>query len=319
MDYFTALRVFVRSVELGSFSKAALEEGAKVSTVSRYVGALEADLGVALFNRSTRRLHLTEAGKTFYDHGLQVLASLDEAKAATSALNVVPRGLLRINIPATFGRLHVVPHIDKFLAAYPEINIDATLTDATVDLIEAGADVAVRIGALADSSLIARRLARHHRILVASPAYVQARAAPLRPEDLSEHACLPFALLTTNAWYFRREGVPSTEEPIPVKVSGRFRANDAEALHNAALSGLGIGLLPSWLVGGDIPAGRLIRLLPEWEGLIAVGPERAIWGIYPPKRAVSPKVRAFLDFLHTRFGEPAYWDRPADEPAARNP
>jgi len=143
MDYFAALGAFVRSVELGSFSKAAAETGAKVSTVSRYVSGLEADLGVALFNRSTCGLHLTEAGQSFYERGRQILADLDEARSMTAAFNASPRGLLRINIPSGFGRRHVMPHMKDFLALHPDIKLDATLTDATVDLIDCGADVAV--------------------------------------------------------------------------------------------------------------------------------------------------------------------------------
>ena len=152
MDYFAAMRAFVRSVDLGSFSKAAAEEGVKVSTVSRYVTALEADLGAALLNRSTRSLHLTEAGTTFYQHALPILADVEEARLATTSLNQRPRGVLRINIPGAFGRRHVMPHLKDFLAAYPDIGVDATLTDATVNLIETGTDVAIRIGALADFS-----------------------------------------------------------------------------------------------------------------------------------------------------------------------
>ena len=150
MDYFAAMRAFVRSVDLGSFSKAAGEEGVKVSTVSRHVSALEADLGAALLNRSTRNLHLTEAGATFYRHAIRILGEVEEARTATTSLNQRPRGVLRINIPGAFGRRHVMPHLPDFLAAYPDISVDATLTDATVNLIETGTDVAIRIGTLAD-------------------------------------------------------------------------------------------------------------------------------------------------------------------------
>src|SRR5262249_28037969 len=152
MDYFAALRTFVRSVQLGSLSKAAAEERAKVSTMSRHISALEADLGIALLNRSTHRLHLTEAGRTLYTHAVQLLAGLDEARAETASLNRSPRGLLRLNMPGAFGRLHIMPHISAFLTDYPDIQLDVTLTDAMVDLIEAGADLAIRIAALTDSS-----------------------------------------------------------------------------------------------------------------------------------------------------------------------
>jgi DNA-binding transcriptional LysR family regulator len=310
MDYLAAMRAFVRSVELGSFSKAAAEESIKVSTVSRYVSALEADLGAALLNRSTRNLHLTEAGTTFYERAAQILAELEEARLATTSLNQQPRGLLRINMPVAFGRRHVMPHLRDFLTAYPDIRVDATLSDARVDLIASGTDVAVRIGALADSALVAKRLASHRRLLVASPGYLEAAPPPAAPEDLARHACLAFALQPSSAWYFRRPGAADAA-PLEVGIAGPLKANDTEALLEAARSGLGIALLPSWSVGEEIRDGRLITLLPDWEALIAPGRERAIWGVYPPKKVVAPKVRVFLDFLHRRFGDPPYWDRQA--------
>lgn len=315
MDYLAAIRAFVRSVDLGSFSRAAREEGVKVSTVSRYVSALEADLGAALLNRSTRRLHLTEAGATFYERAAQILSDVEEARSATISLNARPQGLLRINIPGAFGRRHVIPHLRDFLAAYPDIRIDATLTDATVDLIETGADVAVRIGALADSTLVARRLAPHRRALVASADYLASRPPLDTPEQLARHDCLLFALQPASAWYFRPGNAAAA--PLEIKVAGRLRANDSEALLDAALAGLGIALLPTWLIGEDLRAGRLVTPLPEWEWLIAPGPERAIWGVYPPKKVLSPKVKAFLDFLSQRFGAPAYWDRQGELPQRR--
>jgi DNA-binding transcriptional LysR family regulator len=307
VDYLEAMTAFVRAVELGSFSKAAAEAGLKVSTVSRYVSGLEADLGAALLNRSTRRLNLTEAGRLFYDRATQILAEVDEARDATRSLNARPQGLLRINIPGAFGRRHVMPHMKDFLAAYPDIKLDATLTDATVDLIETATDVAIRIGALVDSTLIAKRLAPQRRVLVASHDYLD-RAPPLHePNDLRRHDCLAFALQPGEAWYFRANHDPSAAVS-EIAVSGRLRANDSEALREAALAGLGIALLPTWLVSADVQNKQLVTLLIEHEWQISPGAERAIWGVYPPKRTVSPKVRAFLAFIEQRFGQPVYWE-----------
>jgi DNA-binding transcriptional LysR family regulator len=313
VDYFAGMRAFVRAVELGSFSRAAAEEGVKVSTVSRYVTALEADLGAALFNRSTRRLHLTEVGTTFYDRAVRIVAEVADARLAATSLNVRPQGLLRINIPGAFGRRHVVPHLPDFLAAYPDIQVDATLTDETVNLIASGADVAVRIGALADSTLVARRLAPQRRLLVAAPAYLADRRPVAVPSDLEDHDCLLFALQPKQVWYFLAHDPPTTE-PLEVPVRGRLRANDSEALLDAVLASLGIALLPTWLTGEAIMAGRLTPLLPDWEALIAPGPQRAIWGVYPPKKVVSPKVRTFLSFIEARFGKPPYWDHAGNPP-----
>jgi DNA-binding transcriptional LysR family regulator len=208
-----------------------------------------------------------------------------------------------------FGRRHVMAHMKDFLGKYPAIRLEAMLTETTVDLIEVGAGVAVRIGALVDSTLVARKLAPpFRRILAASPRYLETHSAPLKPDDLQHHECLLYALQPTEAWYCRRAGKTADSTEVPVQ--GRLRANDVESLREAALSGMGIALLPTWLVGSDIREQRLIEVLSDREWLIASGPERAIWAVYPPKRVVSPKVRAFIDFLSECFGQPPYWDRP---------
>jgi DNA-binding transcriptional LysR family regulator len=309
MDYFAAMRAFVRSVDLGSFSKAAAEIGIKVSTVSRYISSLEEDLGVALFNRSTRHNHLTEGGKIFYERATAILVGLQEARNETSSLNTRPQGILHINIPTSFGRHHVMPHMKDFLAENPEVRLDATLTDSTVDLIDAGADVGIRIGALGDSTLIAKKLAPHRRVLVASSVYLGGRRAIKTPEDLASHECLAFALQPTGSWYYRPAGAAKTA-PREIQIGGHLRANDSDTLRDCVLSGLGVAMLPTWVVCEDLRAGRLISILPDLEWLIATGPERAIWAVYPPKKVVSPKVKAFLSFLERRFGHPPYWDRP---------
>lgn len=308
MNYLDAMHAFVRSVNLRSFSKAAAEGGLKVSTVSRYVSALEADLGAALLNRSTRSLYPTEVGRLFYERAAQILADVADARRAATSLNARPQGVLRINIPSAFGRRHVLAHMNDFLSAYPDIRLDAALTDATVGLIETGADVAVRIGALVNSTLVARKLAPHRCILVASPDYLAAKSAPREPEELSDHQCLLCAPRSTGAWYCRRVDQPR-QEPGEVAVKGRLWANDPEALRDAALSGLGIALLPTWLVGSDVRAQHLVSVLPDYEWLIATGPERAIWAVHPPKKVGAPKVKAFVGFLVDRFGRPPYWER----------
>ena len=217
MDYLAGMRAFVRAVELGSFSKAAAEAGMKVSTVSRYVTGLEADLGAALLNRSTRRLHLTEVGSSFYDNAVRILADIDDARATASALNLRPQGLLRINIPAAFGRRHIIPHLPRFLNEHPDVRIDATLTDETVDLIASGADCAIKIGALANSALIAKRLASQDRVLVASPIYLSGRPIITSPSDLEDQDCLSFALQPKQAWYFRRRTAQG-DAPVETRV-----------------------------------------------------------------------------------------------------
>jgi DNA-binding transcriptional LysR family regulator len=305
MDYLSAMRAFVRAVELGSFSKAAAECGAKVSTVSRYIAALEEDVGAALLNRSTRRLKLTEAGAAFYERAAHIVVEVEDARLATAAMNSRPQGLLKINMPGAFGRLHVVPHLVDFMAEYPDIRVDATLTDATVDLIEVGADVAVRIGSLQGSTLVGKRLAPHRRVVCASPRYLAGVKAIRSPTDLAELECLEFALQPSNCWYFYNH---SEKKPIGVMTTGRVRINDSEALLEATIAGLGVALLPTWLIAPHVRAGRLALALADWEGAIFLGPARFVWGVYPQNKAVSPKVRAFMTFIERRYGRPPYWD-----------
>ena len=308
MDYLAAMQAFVRAVDFGSFSKAAEDMDVKVSTVSRYVSGLEADLGAALLNRSTRALHLTEVGAAFYDRAVAILRDVDDARLATAALNKRPQGLLRIAIPGAFGRRHVMPHLSNFCALYPEIRLDVSLDEATVDLIDQGFDVAIRIGALPDSNLMARRLATYRRLLVASPDYLDRCGVPDEPEDLARHQCLMFAIqLRDDTWFHRRqENAP--DEAHSVKVGGKVRANDSDALLQAARDGLGIGLLPSWILSEDLQSGRLKPLLRDRCWSISPGPEPAIHAVYPPKKIVSPKVRAFVGFFGTQFGSPPYWE-----------
>lgn len=308
MDYFAALRAFARAVELGSFSKAATDLDMKVSTVSRHVSALEADLGAALFNRSTRALHLTEAGATFYGRIGAILEDLEEARQAASAFNAHPRGVLRLAIPGGFGRRHVLPHLKDFCAQYPEIGLDISTNESIVDLIDEGMDVAIRIGALPDSSLVARRLADNVRLLVASPDYLAAHGAPEAPEDLERHQCLAYAhQRRDDAWFHRP--LDGAVDATPARFKSRFRANDADAMLHAARDGLGIGLLSTWLMADELRDGRLVPLMTNRQWTLSPGSPPAIYGVYPPKKTVSTKVRAFMDFMAQRIGSPPYWER----------
>lgn len=307
MDYFTAFRVFLRVSHVGSFSSVASDMNMKISTVSRHISRLEETLGVALFNRTTRRLHLTEAGLALQDRVGRIMSDVDEAREIASSFSTSPRGLLRINVPCAFGRRHVMPHLAEFLSAHPNIRIDMILNDATVDLIETGTDIAIRIGALVDSTLVAKRLAGHSRILVASPDYLKCNGVPEAPEAIAQHKCLLFTLQKGNTWYYRDRKETGTKLG-EISINGLLQANDSEALLEATLMGLGIALLPNWLIGKDLEAGRLIRLLDDFEWLLAPGPERAIWAVYPPTKVMAPKVRSFIEFISSRFSNPLYWE-----------
>lgn len=302
MEDLAGMRALKAVIEAGSFSAAARRLGVKTSAVSRAVAALERNLGVGLFLRTTRKVHPTEAGGTLYQHALRVLREIEEARSAVSAIAERPQGLLRLHLPAAFARLHVMPFIPDFLERYPDIRLDVGLSDIRVDLVSVGVDAAIRIGPMLDSSLIARRLAPHRRVVCASPAYL-AKGGPLQqPDDLLRHNCLIYSLQPSPYWYFRRDGRESS-----VAVSGRLRSDDSGPLRDAAVAGVGVVLLPTWLVGPDLAEGRLRHVLPDWEAMIATAPS-GIFGIHAPGGPVAPKVRVFLDFIQERFGRPPYWE-----------
>lgn len=308
MDYFTGLRVFLRASQIRSFSGVAAELGMEVSTVSRHISRLEVDLGAALFNRTTRGLHLTEAGTLLQERASLIMTALDQAREEITLHNSSPRGLLRINAPTAFGRRHIIPHMTEFLAAFPDIRVDVTLTDTTVDLIESGADVALRIGALPDSSLVAKRLAPQSRMIVGTSDYIRKAGLPEVPEDLFAHSCLLFTLQSGNAWYYRHAHRPDSSFE-KLAVTGLMKANDSEALLEATLRGIGLALLPNWLIGKEMREGRLVRLLADFEWGLSPGAERAIWAVYPPKKVVAPKVKSFIHFVSHKFKDPLYWEQ----------
>ncbi|MCA0406984.1 MAG: LysR family transcriptional regulator [Proteobacteria bacterium] len=300
MDRFAEVEAFVRVAETESFSGAARRMGASKSAVSRLVSALESRLGARLLHRTTRALTLTEAGKGYLERARRILADIEEADQCVGELQAAPRGRLRVNAPMSFGFLHLAPAIPDFMALYPEVEIDLSMNDRFVDLIDEGFDVAVRIGALMSSSLIARKLAPVRRVVCASPAYLAARGTPQTPDALKSHDCLPnsnIALL--HEWRF----ISPEGKPWPVEVKGRLSANNGDALRIAALKGLGLAFLPSFIVGADLQSGSLASVLEDY-----VPQDMTLNAVYPHARHLSPKVRAFVDFLARRFGPRPYWD-----------
>ncbi|WP_206999038.1 LysR family transcriptional regulator [Trinickia mobilis] len=306
MDYFAAIRAFLSAAELGSFSKAAVRIEVKTSTVSRHISELESDLGIALFNRSTRGLVLTEGGRVFREQALVVVKSLDEAREVTSSLNRSPRGLLRVTMPCSFGRRHVIRHLPDFMDRYPKIDVDVVMTDEVLNIIESRIDLAIRIGTLPDSQLMARQLAAHRRIVCASPAYVAHRDAPASPAELEAHDVLRFPLTTDDRWLLVNRVRGTKPEEASVVLHGRLRVDDTEAVLELAMAGRGIALLPTWAAGDALRDGKLVRLLPEWEAQPTKAVP-AIWAVYPPKKTVSSKVRAFIDFYAEVFNRKGYW------------
>jgi DNA-binding transcriptional LysR family regulator len=300
MDQLAAMTAFVRVADARSFSEAARRLVTSKSAVSRQIAALEAELGARLFHRTTRSLALTEAGQGYYDKVARILADIDEANASVSRLQAAPRGRLRINAPMSFGIRHLAPAIPDYLALYPEVEVDIIMNDRFVDLVDEGFDVAVRIGRMVDSSLVARRLAPMRRAVCASPAYLAAHGIPQPPDDLAVHACLGYSnMAPSDEWSF----VAPDGRAWPVEVNGRMRVNNGDALRIAALKGLGLAFLPTFIVGADLQAGTLVGVLNQYRP-----PDGAMHAVYPHARHLSPKVRSFVDFLAERFGPRPYWD-----------
>jgi DNA-binding transcriptional LysR family regulator len=300
MDRLTAIETFVRVSETQSFSEAARRLRSSKSAVSRQVAALEAELGVRLFHRTTRSLTMTEAGRSYFERASRILADLEEANLSVSQLQSSPRGRLRVNAPMSFGFLHLAPALPDFLFRYPEIEVDVTLNDRFVDLVDEGFDVAVRIGSLEDSSLVARKLAPIRRAVCASPTYLKARGVPASPDDLRTHDCLCNSNVPlSREWRF----IAADGRPWPVEVRGRLSANNGDTLKVAALRGLGLVNLPTFIVGSDLQAASLVTVLDKF-----VAQDMTVNAVYPHSRHLSPKVRAFVDFLAERFGPRPYWD-----------
>jgi DNA-binding transcriptional LysR family regulator len=305
---FDFISAFVRVCETGSFSEAARRLNLSKSMVSRQVSALEADLGVRLLHRTTRSLSPTEAGRAYLERCQRILADLDEANQLVSHLQAVPRGRLRVSAPMSFGIRHLADALPGFMERYPEIELEMNMTDRHVDLVEEGWDLAVRIGRLADSSLIVRRLAPIRRVVVAAPSYLEARGRPATPQDLDHHDCLTHSGLPSNDWRF----VAADGKPLSLEVHGRFRADNGDLLRVMAVAGQGVTMLPSFFVGDDIRAGRLVPLLEAYTVL-----DVSLNAVYPHGRHLSPKVRAFVDYLAGVFGPEPYWDRDIAWPEGR--
>lgn len=301
MESLTDIAVFVQVVESGSFTAAAERLNLSKSVVSKYVSRLESRLGAQLLSRTTRRLSLTEAGTVLHERARRGLQEIDDAEAEVSRLQGAPRGTLRINAPASFGILHVAPALPEFLARYPDLSVDLHLDDRKLDMVEEGFDLSLRISELPDSSLVSRRLAACRHAVVAAPAYLARRGTPRRPEDLRDHNVISYRYQdSVDEWRFRSRG----GEVVSVPVGGSLRTNNSLALRVALLGGAGITRTPTFLVGPDIAQGRLIRLLPDYETL-----EVSIYAVYPERRHLSPKVRAFVDFIAGRISDPPHWDR----------
>jgi len=293
MDRLNAMRAFVRVCDAGSFTAAAMAMGMPKSAVSKQVAWLEEELGVRLLNRTTRRLSITEVGAGYLERCRRILEDVEEADSLALEMQTRPRGRLRVTTPFSFGLLYLSAVLCDIAAAHPELELDVTMTDRFVSLLDEGFDLAIRIGDLPDSNLVARRIAQTRLVLCASPDYLSREGVPRQPADLAGHNCLIYARTgLPDHWQFRDRG-----REIVVQPRGRLRVNNGDALKMAAMHDQGIAQLPVFLIEAELAAGTLVPVLTDFER-----PPLAIHAVFPHNRHLSAKVRVFVDFMVHRFG-----------------
>jgi len=299
--YLAYIPTFAKVVEHQSFSAAARDLSMTKSAVSKHIAALEEALHVRLLNRTTRKLSLTEEGQLFLDKCTHIIEELENAERQLQNLNERPSGVLKLNAPESFGQFHLAPVLAEFAAYYPDVRLEIDFNDRFVDIVESGVDVCIRIASLTDSSLIARKLAPCQIVLAASPDYLNQYGTPQHPDELINHRFIEYSNSDKLREWRYRDPAEGRERVAPTCVA--MRANNAEMLRQSALAGIGILTAPSFLIGADIGAGRLVRVLEPYEP----SPERNIYALFPHNRFLSAKVRLFIDFIAGRFaGKPAW-------------
>ena len=299
MDRLKQMETFVAVANRGSLTAAAHAEGVAPAIIGRRIDALEARLGVKLLVRTTRRITLTHEGVSFLEDCQRLLAELQSAESSVTAGGVKASGHLRITAPAGFGRKHVAPLVPEFLQRNPEVTLSLDLTDRLVDLVNEGYDCAVRVGALADSSLVSVRLGESRRACVASPAYIRRHGAPQNPQDLQRHRCLPYSSVASQprGWVFQVDG-----EPLHLRVSGALDCTDGAVLHQWCLEGHGLAWRSMWEVGEDLAAGRLVEVLADF-----AAPPVGIHIVFAQRKHMPLRQRLWIDYLKDCFANPVQW------------
>lgn len=302
MDNINEMQVFARVVDTGGFSAAARSLSLSPSAVSKQITRLEDRLGVRLLTRTTRRLNLTEEGDAFYHRVKRILSDIDEAEQAVSLSKTAPRGHLRVTCSVAFGEHQIAPIITEFLDRYPEVTLELMLSDGIVDLVEEGIDVAVRMGKLSNSAMVARKLGDNKRRICAAPSYIEKYGIPETPDDLNHHNCLGFAgHQFLNEWPFR---YPDGRRQV-IRASGNFVANNGESIYDLLIEGLGIARTAEFLCRKDIREGRLVEVLGDF----LEDEPSPIHAVYPDPRHLSPKTRAFIDYLVEKFTPVPPWEK----------
>lgn len=299
-----ALPTFIAVAEAASFSKVAMHDGVAVSSITRRITLLELELGAKLFTRSSRNLTLTDAGQHLLPRARTIMAEVSEAKEGLSALNDDPRGVLSVTAPSTFGRQHIVPAIVSFLKLYPQMEIDLHTSDAIVNLAERRTDVAIRIGEMPSSDLMTTQLAPYRRYVCASPSYIAASGKLETPLDLFAHNCLTIASQPNPSGWWSFEGI---NKNLPLPISGNLRCDDTATLLEAALAGVGVVHLASWMVGELVTSGHLVALFPHLQPPKKLS--SSIHAVWMPGRSHTAKVQLFIAHLRKCFGSPPYWEQ----------
>jgi DNA-binding transcriptional LysR family regulator len=292
------LEIFVKVAASGNMSAAAKSLGISPAVVSKRIKRLEQQLGTRLLQRTTRQIGLTDAGKGFYDRIGHLLAGIEDAEQFASGESTEITGNLRISAPTSFGRMHIAPHLKAFMDMHPALAINLVLSDEFSDIVGGGFDLAIRIAELTDSSLVARRLAPVRRLLCASPAYLSANGTPQTIDDLKHHRCLP----AHNNDVWRLEG---PDGALSMRPEGLLVTNSSEVIREAVIAGLGIALRSTWDIGEELKSGRLVQVLPAYEGSRNV----TLSAVYPSRQFLPAKVRLFIDYLADLYGPVPYWER----------
>ncbi|MRI35138.1 LysR family transcriptional regulator [Endozoicomonas sp. OPT23] len=300
MNQFGALAIFVAVVESNGFAAAARKLGLSKSAVSKRITQLEEHLGVQLLHRSTRKLSLTEAGERYLSRAIEALNAAQEAEDSVFELQGSPKGQLKISVPMSFGRLHIAPLVPEFLSNYPGISINMVMEDRVMDLVGEGFDLAIRGGKLADSSLIARKIAPCHNLLVATPAYLKKHGTPETVSDLHDHNCLHYVYSKDSSEWV----LMGRDETVSIQTTGNFLVNNSEALMTAILGNCGIGRLTTFTASEYLKSGELVQVLPDYRL-----PQQTMYAVYPERKHLPAKVRAFIDFIIDKIGkDKPHWD-----------
>jgi DNA-binding transcriptional LysR family regulator len=298
MDKLTRIKVFVNVVETGSFSAASERLGISRAAASKYVSQLEDHLGGRLLNRTTRRVNTTESGRIYFERCKEMLHILEEADDVVAGLSGTPKGTLRISAPSVFAERHMVPLISEFTRRYAEVKVEIMVSDRYVDLVDEGYDLAIRVMGAEDSELIARRLARCHHVLIASPDYLKT-APPLKaPEDLKQHACMLYTFTTGGVWPLSKNGIDHSQKVTPV-----LKSNSPEVLLQAIINGVGVSMMPTFIASDAIRRGDVQTVLDDYDSLTL-----DIYAAYASRHHVPAKIKVFVDFLKEKIGDPPYWD-----------